>query len=212
MDLSALRRDYEVGALHRRDLAPDPIAQFERWLSDAIAAGQVEPTAMTLATASRDGRPSARIVLLKHVDAHGFTFFTNYLSQKGREIEANPNVELCFFWDKLERTVRVHGTVARTSREESEAYFHQRPKRSQVGAAASSQSEVVASRDVLEQRFAELEKQYEGTDVPTPPHWGGYRVKPETIEFWQGRASRLHDRLRYRRDTSGAWVIERIAP
>ncbi len=212
MDLSALRRDYEAGALHRRDLDADPIKQFERWLSDAIAAGQVEPTAMTLATATRDGRPSARIVLLKAVEPNGFVFFTNYLSQKGREIEANPNVELCFFWDKLERTVRVHGSVTRTSRAESEAYFQQRPKRSQIGAAASNQSEVVSDREVLEERFAELEKQYETAGVPTPPHWGGFRVTPETIEFWQGRQSRLHDRFRYRREVGKAWVIERIAP
>jgi pyridoxamine 5'-phosphate oxidase len=212
MNLSDLRRDYEAGALHRRDLDPDPLKQFEQWLNDAIAAGQIEPTAMTLATATPDGRPSARIVLLKGVDANGFVFFTNYLSQKGREIEANPNVELVFFWDKLERTVRVHGTVTRSSREESETYFHQRPKRSQIGAAASNQSEVVENREVLEQRFAELEKQYEQTVVPTPPHWGGFCVKPESIEFWQGRRSRLHDRLRYRRGAGGAWVIERIAP
>jgi pyridoxamine 5'-phosphate oxidase len=212
MDLASIRRDYETGALHRRDLDEDPIKQFERWLNDAIAAQQIEPTAMTLATATPDGRPSARIVLLKGVDAAGFVFFTNYLSQKGREIEANPNVELVFFWDKLERTVRVHGTVTRTSREESDAYFRQRPKRSQIGAAASNQSEVVADREMLEKRFAELEKQYEDGAVPTPAHWGGFRVRPETIEFWQGRRSRLHDRFRYRRDASGAWAIERIAP
>lgn len=212
MDLSALRRDYETGALHRRDLDADPIKQFERWLNDAIAAGQIEPTGMTLATATPQGRPSARIVLLKGVSADGFVFFTNYQSQKGREIEANPNVELVFFWDKLERTVRVHGTVTRTSREESDAYFHQRPKRSQIGAAASNQSEVVADREILEQRFAELEKQHEHSDVPTPPHWGGFRVKPQTIEFWQGRPSRLHDRFRYHRDAHGSWVIERVAP
>jgi pyridoxamine 5'-phosphate oxidase len=212
MNLADLRRDYEAGALHRRDLDADPIKQFERWLNDAITAGQLEPTAMTLATATPDGRPSARVVLLKAVDANGFVFFTNYLSQKGREIEANPNVELSFFWDKLERTVRVHGTVTRTSREESETYFRQRPKRSQIGAAASNQSEIVADREVLEQRFAELEKEYEDRDVPTPPHWGGFRVVPETIEFWQGRKSRLHDRLRYRRGAGGEWVIERVAP
>jgi pyridoxamine 5'-phosphate oxidase len=213
MDLASLRRDYEAAALHRHDLNPDPIKQFEGWLNDAIAAQQIEPTAMTLATATPDGHPSARIVLLKGVDAGGFVFFTNYLSQKGREIEANPNVELVFFWDKLERTVRVRGTVTRTSREESDAYFHQRPKRSQIGAAASNQSEVVADREVLETRFAELETQYENSDVPTPQHWGGFRVNPETIEFWQGRRSRLHDRFRYRRrDAGGAWVIERIAP
>lgn len=212
MNLSDLRREYEVGALHRSALDADPIDQFERWLNDAIAAGQLEPTAMTLATATRDGRPSARIVLLKSVGPDGFVFFSNYESHKGREIAGNPNVELCFFWDKLERTVRIHGSVARTSRAESEAYFRQRPKRSQVGAAASNQSEVVASREVLERRFAELEKQYENAAVPTPPHWGGFRVTPETIEFWQGRRSRLHDRLRYRRDGGGSWVIERIAP
>lgn len=212
MNLSDLRRDYEAGALHRRDLDADPIRQFERWLNDAIAADQLEPTAMTLATASPDGRPTARIVLLKSFDAKGFVFFTNYLSKKGREIGANPNVELCFFWDKLERTVRVHGSVARTSREESETYFRRRPKRSQIGAAASNQSETVVNREVLERRFAELEKQYENSDVPTPPHWGGFRVTPESVEFWQGRKSRLHDRFRYQRGQAGGWVIERIAP
>src|SRR5688500_4484751 len=175
MALSALRRDYEAGALHRRDLDADPITQFERWLNDAVGAGQVEPTAMTLATATPDGRPSARVVLLKAVEPNGFVFFTNYLSQKGREIEANPNVELCFFWDKLERTVRVHGTASRTSRAESEAYFRQRPRRSQIGAVASNQSEVVAGHEVLERRCAGRVKKYESTDVQTAMLWGGIR-------------------------------------
>ena len=167
---------------------------------------------MTLATATPDGRPSARVVLLKAVDAGGFVFFTNYGSQKGREITANPRVELCFFWDKLERTVRVHGTVERTSREESEQYFRTRPKRSQIGAAASSQSEVVENREVLEQRFAELEREYDDREIPRPPHWGGYLLKPEEWEFWEGRRDRLHDRRRLTRADDGTWATELLAP
>jgi pyridoxamine-phosphate oxidase len=211
-NLSDIRRDYERDALHRRDLDPDPIKQFEKWMNDAIAAGELEPTAATLATATRDGRPSARVILLKRFGPDGFVFFTNYLSQKGREMAENPHVELCFFWNKLIRTVRVRGTVSTVPADESEEYFHSRPRSSQVAAVASQQSQPIASRADLEQRFAELEKEYEGREIPRPGHWGGYAIKPESIEFWQGRPSRLHDRLRYVADREGTWRIERVSP
>ena len=210
-NLSDIRRSYEQGALHRNDLDPDPIKQFEKWLSEAMSAGHVEATAMFLATARRDGRPSGRVVLLKRVAQEGFVFFTNYQSQKGQEIESNPQVEACFFWDKLERTVRVHGRVTRTTEAESEEYFHKRPRLSQIGALASSQSKPVENREVLERQFADLEKMYENTDIPRPEHWGGYIIAPETIEFWQGRPSRLHDRLRYVK-SGNTWTIERLSP
>jgi pyridoxamine 5'-phosphate oxidase len=210
-NLSDIRRSYEQGALHRRDLDPDPIRQFEKWLDEAIAANQSEPTAMFLATATKDGRPSGRVVLLKRVGADGFVFFTNYHSQKGRQIESNPQVEACFFWEKLERTVRVHGRVTRASETESEEYFHKRPRLSQIGALASNQSQPVANREVLEQQFADLEKMYEQTEIPRPPHWGGYILAPETIEFWQGRPSRLHDRFLYAKQAN-TWQIERLSP
>jgi pyridoxamine 5'-phosphate oxidase len=210
-NLSDIRRSYEQGALHRRDLDPDPIKQFEKWLADAMTAGQVEATAMFLATATKGGRPSGRVVLLKRVGPDGFVFFTNYQSQKGTEIELNPQVEACFFWDKLERTVRVHGSVIRATEAESDEYFHKRPRLSQIGALASNQSQPVENRKALEKLFAELEKKYETAEIPKPPHWGGYIIAPETIEFWQGRPSRLHDRLRYVK-SPGGWTIERLSP
>lgn len=210
MDLASLRRDYARESLSERDVAADPIAQFEKWFSQAQGAGSIEPNAMTLATSTPDGHPSARIVLLKSVDATGFVFYTDYRSRKGAELESNPHVSLCFWWGELQRQVRVTGTVARASREESEAYYRTRPHGSRIGAWASHQSAPLASREPLEREVKRLEQQFPD-DVPLPPHWGGYRVTPETIEFWQGRPSRLHDRIVYTR-SGNAWTIGRLSP
>ena len=200
-----------MAGLLEKDLARDPFRQFERWFQEAEAAKLLEPNAMTLATCTRDGRPSARTVLLKGMDSRGFVFFTNYESRKGRELTENPHATLVFPWLALERQVIVEGTVNKVSREESEAYFHTRPQGSQLGAWVSQQSTLVADRAALEEAFRTVEKRYAGQTIPMPPYWGGYRVAPETVEFWQGRRSRLHDRLRYRRQPDG-WVIERLAP
>lgn len=198
--------------LSEDEVDPNPFKQFERWFKQAEAAVAILPNAMTLATATKDGTPSARVVLLKDFDERGFVFYTNYDSQKGHELRENPIAVLCFYWRELARQVRITGSVTRTSREESEAYFHTRPIDSQLGACASDQSEVIPSREVLEQRMEELVKEYEGKPIPLPRYWGGYRVAPFTFEFWQNRASRLHDRLRYRLLTEGDWIIERLAP
>lgn len=211
MDLSKLRKEYARSGLHESDLAPDPIEQFRRWLSDAFDAGLMEPYAMTLATATPEGKPSARIVLLRGLDERGFTFFTNYEGRKAEDIEANPRAALVFYWDVLQRQVRVEGSVTKVPGSESDAYFAGRPRGSRIGAWASRQSRVLESREVLEERVRELEKEYPGEEVPRPPFWGGYRVKPEKIEFWQGRESRLHDRLRYER-RNGGWEITRLQP
>lgn len=210
-DLASLRRSYARASLGEGDVAADPIAQFLAWFDDAQAAELREPNAMTLATATPDGAPSARIVLLKGVDERGFVFYTDYRSRKGEELAANPRAALVFHWAELERQVRVTGTVARVSREESEAYYRTRPVGSRIGAWASHQSRPIAGRAELEAREAELARRYADGDVPLPPHWGGYRVAPETVEFWQGRPSRLHDRLRYVRE-EGGWRVERLAP
>jgi pyridoxamine 5'-phosphate oxidase len=211
MTLSDLRKDYTLAGLTEADLDPDPIAQFRVWFAQAQAARGAEPNAMSVATADAEGRPSVRTVLLKGLDERGFVFYTNYESDKGRALAANPRAELLFYWAELERQVRVSGSVERASRDETEAYFRSRPIGNQIGALVSPQSRVVRDREELEQRFRELEEQYRAGDVPLPANWGGYRVVPKTIEYWQGRASRLHDRLRYQL-AGDAWVIERLAP
>jgi pyridoxamine 5'-phosphate oxidase len=211
MAIADMRKDYGLAGLLEKDLAKDPFRQFDRWFQEALAAKLMEPNACVLATAGRDARPTARVMLLKGVDGRGFTFFTNHDSRKGRALDANPQAALVFPWFPMERQVLVEGPVTRVSREEAAAYFHSRPRGSQLGAWASPQSTAVASRDVLEESFKAIEKKYAGQEVPLPPHWGGYRLAPETVEFWQGRASRLHDRLRYRRENDG-WVVERLAP
>jgi pyridoxamine 5'-phosphate oxidase len=210
MDLANLRRDYASESLSERDVHPDPVKQFEKWFEQALRAGMIEPNAMTLATSTPDGRPSARMVLLKGVDANGFVFFTDYRSRKGAELSANPHVSLCFWWDALQRQVRVTGAAARVSREESEAYFRTRPHGSRIGAWASHQSAPLESRAPLEREVERLKVAYPD-DVPLPPHWGGYRVTPESIEFWQGRPSRLHDRIVYTAER-GQWTIGRLSP
>ena len=213
LDIAALRHDYVAHGLRRADLHADPIKQFGRWFGEAAAAKIRDVNAMCLATATPDGAPSARIVLLKGMSDRGFVFFTNYESEKGRVLDSNPQAALNFFWPQLERQIRIEGPVERTSRAESEEYFHSRPLGSQLGAWASSQSEVIASREALEDALLRVTDRYAAGAIPLPPHWGGYRVNPVVIEFWQGRANRLHDRFRYRRDADGrAWVIERLAP
>ena len=210
--LADLRREYASRALDEKDAHADPMQQFTRWFDEALQSQLIDVNAMTLATAGRKGEPSARIVLLKGADEHGFVFYTNYDSAKGRDLAENPRASLLFFWAELERQVRINGSVAKTSVDESDEYFHSRPFESQIGAASSNQSRPVASRSQLEQRYAELAAQYKDSIVPLPTTWGGYRVKPDTIEFWQGRKSRLHDRLRYTRQADGSWTRTRLAP
>ena len=209
--VARLRKEYTRTGLNETDASPDPIAQFRRWFDEALAADLHEPNAMTLASATPDGCPSARVVLLKGFDERGFVFYTNYEGRKARELEINPLCALVFYWGELERQVRVEGRAGRISDEESDAYFAGRPRGSQLGAWASEQSRPVRDRGALEVRLRELEAEYEGREVPRPPFWGGYRIEPETIEFWQGRENRLHDRLRYRR-SNGHWRRERLQP
>jgi len=200
-----------MAGLLEKDLAKNPFRQFEKWFAEAEAAKVPEPNAMTLATTGRDGRPSARTVLLKAADGRGFVFYTNYESRKGRELADNAQAALVFPWITMERQVIVEGPVVRVSREEAEVYFHSRPRASQLAAWASPQSTVIAGRPVIEESYRVVERKYEGREVPLPPQWGGYRLSPVTVEFWQGRRSRLHDRLRYRREDGGDWVVERLA-
>ena len=211
-DLSALRRDYASRALTEEDAFSDATAQFSAWWTEAVDSQLLDVNAMTLATASRDGEPSARIVLLKGFAPDGFVFYTNYESAKGRQLDENARACLLLFWAELERQVRITGAVTRVTREESEQYFHSRPFESQVGAWASAQSRVVPNRAALEDRYVQLAAENAGLTVPLPPFWGGYRVRPETIEFWQGRKSRLHDRLLYTREDDGSWSRSRLAP
>jgi pyridoxamine 5'-phosphate oxidase len=209
--LADLRKDYSLAGLAEKDLARDPFRQFEKWFQEAEAAKIPEPNAMILATATRDGRVAARTVLLKGLDGRGFVFFSNYESRKGRDLEVNPHATLVFPWLALERQIIVEGAVTRVAREESESYFHSRPRASQLAAWGSQQSTIIPERGVLEETFKALEKKYAGQEIPAPAHWGGWRLAPETVEFWQGRRSRLHDRLRYRRGKDG-WAVERLAP
>jgi pyridoxamine 5'-phosphate oxidase len=211
MNVADVRREYGLAGLSERELAADPIDQFRLWLEQAMTVDPKEFTAMTLATADCAGRPSARVVLLKGVDERGFVFYTHYDNHKGRELRENPRAALVFYWPLQDRQVRVEGTVEKTSRAESEAYFASRPLGSRVGAWASPQSRRISSREELERKVREAGERF-GENVPLPPDWGGFRVHPETIEFWQGRPSRLHDRLCYSRDSEGHWRIERLAP
>ncbi|MBU3679116.1 MAG: pyridoxamine 5'-phosphate oxidase [Candidatus Kapabacteria bacterium] len=212
VDIAALRKEYIRGGLDESAVNADPIVQFSSWLNEAITAEVLEPTAMVLSTVSADGAPSSRVVLLKGIDDGSLRFYTNYDSRKGRELTLNPRAALLFFWPELERQVRIEGTVSRLSPETSTAYFHSRPFESQLGAASSPQSQVIPSREELDQRFAALAAANAGrTRIDRPAHWGGFALMPHTIEFWQGRASRMHDRIRFRK-SEGAWVVERLAP
>jgi len=206
-----LRKDYNLAGLSERDMARDPFRQFEKWFQEAEGAKIPEPNAAVLSTCSKDGRPSSRTILLKGLDGRGFVFYSNQDSRKGRELSDNPRASLLFPWIALERQVVVEGVVARITREESDAYFHSRPRNSQLAAWASTQSSIITGRGVLEEAMKSLEQKYAGQEIPMPPNWGGFRLAPETVEFWQGRRSRLHDRLRYRSGRE-AWSVERLAP
>jgi len=214
MSLADLRREYTSGGLRCADLDANPIKQFQKWFAQAeiaLAKNQLDVNAGTLATADKNGIPSARVVLLKGLDERGFTFFTNYDSRKGRELAENPNAALVFYWHELERQVCIAGSVKKTSREESKNYFKSRPRGSQLAAWASDQSKTISDRAALETNWQELEKKF-ATDIPLPPNWGGFILKPERIEFWQGRPSRLHDRFSYTRRPDHSWKLERLAP
>lgn len=210
-NLAELRKNYSLGGLSETEAGSDPFSLFRTWFDQALQAGLNEPNAFTLATCTPAGHPSARAVLLKHLDDRGFTFFTNYDSRKGREIEANPSVAMVFLWDELERQVRIEGRAEKVSPEDSDGYYRVRPLGSRLGAWASPQSAVIPNREFLEQQHTELLKQFPDGDPPRPPNWGGYRIVPEVVEFWQGRPSRLHDRIVFRRTTAG-WLVQRLAP
>jgi pyridoxamine 5'-phosphate oxidase len=211
--LEHLRQDYRLATLDESSCDSDPIQQFAKWFQDAKAAHLKEPNAMSLATCARDGHPSSRIVLLKEFGEPGFIFYTNYYSQKGREIETNPHVAATFFWAELERQVRIEGSITRIDPGKSEKYFRSRPRGSRIGAWVSNQSEIIENRGVIEKRLAEIEARFAGSDdIPPPGYWGGFCISPERIEFWQGRPSRLHDRILYVRDGPPAWKLGRLSP
>jgi len=212
MNLAELRREYTKGGLRRADLDPLPLVQFQKWFEEALNSQLLEPSAMTLATADAEGRPSARIVLLKGADERGFLFFTNYEGRKGHELAANPRASLVFYWAELERQICIAGDVTKVSRTESEKYFALRPRGSQLGACVSKQSSAVADRAFLEARLQEVEKQFANREVEMPAQWGGYVLAPMRIEFWQGRPNRLHDRFQYSKQADGAWRIDRLSP
>ncbi|BCL37830.1 pyridoxine/pyridoxamine 5'-phosphate oxidase [Nostoc sp. MS1] len=209
--IADLRRDYTLEGLSETEVEPNPFIQFKKWFEQALAAQLPEPNAMTIATTTPDGKPSARMVLLKDFDERGFVFFTNYNSRKGQELAENPQAALVFWWAELERQVRILGRVEKVSESESDYYFESRPAKSRLGAWASNQSEIIASREILEQRMQELQDKYQNQEIPRPQHWGGLRVIPTEIEFWQGRSSRLHDRLLYTH-VDGSWEIQRLSP
>jgi len=211
-ELQNLRQDYSAAILSEKTISANPIKQFDQWFNEAIEAQIPEPNAMTLATATIDGRPSARIVLLKGFDDNGFAFYTNYLSRKGKELAKNPNAAIVFHWIGLERQVRIEGTIEKLSREQSEGYFHSRPKLSQISALASPQSQEITGRDELENKMSQLETEYAEKEVPKPSYWGGYVLKPRLIEFWQGGRSRLHDRIVYKKIDNKNWKKVRLAP
>jgi pyridoxamine 5'-phosphate oxidase len=210
--IAELRREYALASLDASTVDPDPLVQFSRWFEQALASELLEPNAMTLATSTAEGWPSARVVLLKEVDVRGFVFFTDYRSRKSEELIANPRAALVFLWKELERQVRVQGEVSEISREESDAYFQTRPRGSQIGAWASHQSTVLPDRQTLERAVAEARERFGDGPVPLPPHWGGYRLAPRELEFWQGRENRLHDRVHYRLTNEGQWELARLAP
>jgi pyridoxamine 5'-phosphate oxidase len=215
MKIADLRREYTLAGLRRADLDANPIAQFQKWFEQAetaLAEKELDVNAATLATADKNGKPSARIVLLKGVDERGFTFFTNYDSRKGRELAENPNAALNFFWPELERQIGIAGTVEKISCEESENYFKSRPRGSRLAAWASNQSDVVVDRAALEKKWNELAAKFPGDEIPLPPNWGGFVLRPDRIEFWQGRPSRLHDRFQYTKQAGDLWKLERLAP
>ena len=211
MSIADLRRDYAQARLDESNVSPDPMVEFGRWFTEAGEAMVLEPNAMALATATRDGVPSVRMVLLKEFDERGFVFFTDYRSQKGSELEQNPQASLVFYWPELERQVRIAGSVSVVSRQESELYFQSRPRSSRLSTWVSHQSQVIAGREALDQGERQMRERFPD-EIPLPPHWGGFRVWPSTLEFWQGRPSRLHDRLRYSRQKDGGWRVERLSP
>ncbi|MBE9166455.1 pyridoxamine 5'-phosphate oxidase [Pleurocapsales cyanobacterium LEGE 06147] len=212
LSVADLRQNYSRCGLSETDVDPNPFKQFATWFQQAVNAQLIEPNAMTLATATPDGQPFARIVLLKDFDERGFVFYTNYQSNKGRQLADNPWAALVFWWAPLERQVRIEGKVEKITPQESDAYFHSRPKESQLGAWVSNQSQIIVSRELLDQKLEEIKARYTDREIPRPPYWGGFRVVPTNIEFWQGRPSRLHDRLRYRLTEEKAWLIERLSP